>query len=129
MKSVKNHNKMIAVWSKEIKKGYTSFLTLTLLMKRTMYGYEIKSELEKMMPNEITFVESGIYQILKKLRSKGFVTVEKRKSEKGPQRKYYTITENGRQLAKEFGTEYINPINSAVMTLISETTINETEQV
>ncbi len=116
----KNVEKTLNEWDKEYKKSFTSYVILLFLKTETLYGYEIKNKLEELTSNAISFQESGIYQILKKLNSKKFVTSEKRESNKGPMRKYYSITDDGLQLIELYTTHYVLPINKALQDLVKE---------
>jgi PadR family transcriptional regulator len=116
----KNVEKTLKQWDKEYKKSFTSYVILLFLKTETLYGYEIKNKLEELTSNAISFQDSGIYQILKKLNSKKFVTSEKRNSNKGPTRKYYSITDAGLQLIELYTMHYVLPINKALDDLIKE---------
>ncbi len=120
MKYSKNVEKTLKQWDKEYKKSFTSYVILLFLKTETLYGYEIKNKLEELASNAISFQDSGIYQILKKLSSKKLVTSEKRESNKGPMRKYYSITDAGLQLIELYTTHYVLPINKALYDLIKE---------
>ncbi len=120
MKYLKNVESTIQQWDKEYKKGYTSYIILLLLKGKAMYGYEIKNRLEELAQNDITYRDSGIYQILKNQNKKGFLKAEVKKSEKGPNRKYYSISESGHQLLEEFTVQYVLPMNKAVNELIEK---------
>jgi PadR family transcriptional regulator, regulatory protein PadR len=110
----------LKLWNKEYKKGFFAYIILLMLKKRVMYGFEINNELLEITKGEVSFQESGIYHILKKLNKKGFVTTQWQKSDKGPKRKYYKITESGNQLLEIFTEKYIFPINKAVDKMIIE---------
>ncbi len=118
MKYSKNVEKTLKLWDKEYKKGFTSYVILLFLKTETLYGYEIKGKLEELTSNAISYQDSGVYQILKKLSSKKLVTSEKRESNKGPMRKYYTITDAGIQLIELYTIHYVLPINKALNDLI-----------
>lgn len=120
MNSSKNVEKTLKQWDKEYKKSFTSYVILLFLKTETLYGYEIKNKLEELTSNAISFQDSGIYQILKKLNSKKLVTSEKITSKKGPVRKYYSITDAGLQLIELYTTHYVLPINKALDDLIKE---------
>jgi len=120
MKLLKNVKKVLKLWNKEYKKGFFSYIILLLLKDKPRYGFEISNKISEITLEKVTFQESGIYHILKKLEDKGFVTAEWRPSNKGPNRKYYTITESGEQLLKIFTKDYILPINNAVNKLIEK---------
>lgn len=73
---------------------------LSLLNEGPQYGYEIRNEIYKRFnfkPGEVTS-----YVVLYKLRKDGYIALEKKKrSEEGPERKYYIITEEGKKLLKK----------------------------
>ena len=50
--------------------------------------------------------ESTLYPLLLRLEQQGKVTVERRPSPKGPSRKYYVVTEEGRQALLEFRQDW-----------------------
>ncbi|MBN2790350.1 MAG: PadR family transcriptional regulator [Candidatus Delongbacteria bacterium] len=114
----KNIEKTYKVWEKEFKKGFSSYIILKLLNDKDMYGYEIKAKLDEILVSDVQFQESGIYQNLKKLKSKKFVTSEIRKSEVGPKRKYYIITKSGIELLKTFTDHFIYPVSKSIVEMI-----------
>ena len=118
MKEKKNIDKTYRSWEKEFKKGFTAYIILHFLSENDMYGYEIKAKLDDLMMLRTQFQESGIYQNLKKLKSKKFVTSETRKSDVGPKRKYYIITKTGNELLKTFTNQFIYPISKSIVEMI-----------
>ena len=72
---------------------------LSLLVERPMHGYEIEKIIEERGMREWTDVGfSSIYYILKKLEEHGLVTSHLEQPEgRGPTRKVYRPTEQGRQ--------------------------------
>ena len=114
----KKIEKTYKAWEKEFKKGFTAYIILRFLSKKDMYGYEIKGKLDESLNSDTQFQESGIYQNLKKLKSKKFVTSETRKSEKGPKRKYYIITKSGKELLKTFTNNFIYPVSKSIVEMI-----------
>ena len=79
---------------------------LRLLSEKPMYAYEIRKRIE----DRFGFRIGGItaYIVLYKLESSGYVRTDWR-VEKGRQRKYYSITKNGKKLLKE-GIKFLNVI-------------------
>ncbi|MEA2103140.1 MAG: PadR family transcriptional regulator [Candidatus Cloacimonadota bacterium] len=120
MKLRKDLEKTVLLWKKEYKKGFTSFMILLLLKEHSMYGYEIKQQLGELTGEQVQFQDSAVYHILKRMNKKEFVTFEWRKSTKGPKRKYYVITNTGKQLVKIFAVEYIRPMSNALNTLMKK---------
>jgi len=118
MKENKKIDKTYRSWEKEFKKGFTAYIILHFLSVKDMYGYEIKAKLDEKMMLRTQFQESGIYQNLKKLNSKKFVTSEIRKSDVGPKRKYYIITKSGKELLKSFTDQFIYPVSKSIVEII-----------
>lgn len=72
---------------------------LHLLQERPMYAYEIKKQIKDRFGWDAATVTS--YVVLYKLKTDGYVTTEWVETAEGrPNRKYYTITEKGRELFK-----------------------------
>ncbi|MDP8232518.1 MAG: PadR family transcriptional regulator [Candidatus Zophobacter franzmannii] len=125
MKLYKNVEKTLESWEKEFKKGLTAYMILLLLKKDKKYGYELKQELFHATEDKLDYNESAIYQILKKMTAKGFITSEWGVAEKGPKRKYYILTDSGRQLSFEFTKKVIIPMRKSLEKLIPTGRNNE----
>ncbi|MCK4715129.1 MAG: PadR family transcriptional regulator, partial [Candidatus Aenigmarchaeota archaeon] len=71
---------------------------LGLLMVKPRYGYSLREEIKKEFGFNIGRITA--YKVLYNLKRRGYVRVvqRKRKSQRGPERKYYEITENGKEL-------------------------------
>jgi Predicted transcriptional regulators len=81
--------------SKELMKGSTVILILTLLDRKEMYGYELTKELEARSGGLFVLKEGTLYPILHSLESDQMV--EAYWDEHGTRpRKYYRITDKGR---------------------------------
>lgn len=83
---------------------------LSLLSEKPMYAYELKEEIEK----NFSFAPARItsYIVLYNLEMGGYVTSEWMDTENGrPSRKYYKITDSGKDLLKE-GKDFINQVVS-----------------
>ncbi|NOU88649.1 PadR family transcriptional regulator [Paenibacillus sp. LMG 31460] len=81
--------------SKELMKGSTIILILTLLNRKDMYGYEMTKEMETHTDGVFTLKEGTLYPILHSLESDKYVEaywIEK----DGRKRKYYRITKSGK---------------------------------
>lgn len=85
-------------------KGILEGCVLAIIEKGETYGYEILSELdEKGFEN---LGEGTLYPIIKRLDKNGYISCRKAKSPLGPIRKYYTITENGKEHLERFKESY-----------------------
>lgn len=81
---------------KELIKGSTSTLVLSVLGYRPMYGYQIIKELEQRSQGVFSFKEGTLYPVLHSLESAGMLTSYWVDSEEGRRRKYYQLTDQGR---------------------------------
>lgn len=96
------------MFNRELVKGSTSLLLLQLLGERDMYGYELVKELEKRSANEFSFKEGTLYPALHKLEKQEYIECYWQEQEKGPARKYYRITDAGRDMLLEKMHEWNN---------------------
>ncbi|MGG4393371.1 PadR family transcriptional regulator [Paenibacillus thiaminolyticus] len=91
--------------SKEMLKGSTALLVLSMLEKEELYGYELTKRLETASSGLFALKEGTLYPILHGLESGG--QVEAYWSEAaGRARKYYRITDAGRRLLQEKTEEW-----------------------
>lgn len=81
---------------KELLKGSTTTLVLSLLNRRPMYGYEIIKVIELKSNGIFSFKEGTLYPILHSLEGKLMIESYWNESEGGRRRKYYKITEKGK---------------------------------
>jgi PadR family transcriptional regulator, regulatory protein PadR len=98
---------MMAV-NKELMKGSTGTLILTLLSRKQMYGYEIIKELELLSSGLFEMREGTLYPILHALEEAGHITSNWVGEEGSRQRKYYVATKSGKALLKEKRDEWIS---------------------
>lgn len=89
------------MFNRELVKGSTSLLLLQLLEERDMYGYELVKELEKRSGNEFSVKEGTLYPALHKLEKQEYIECYWKEQEKGPSRKYYRITDAGKDILLE----------------------------
>ena len=83
--------------SKELIGASTNILVLTVLANEASYGYDIVKQINHEADGRFTWQEGTIYPVLHKLEGDGLVRTQWQQSEKGRQRKYYYITETGRE--------------------------------
>jgi len=104
---------------KELLKGSTVILILTLLDRRPMYGYEMLTEIEQASGGVFQFKEGTLYPILHALESSGYVESYWDRTESARQRKYYRITDKGRGHLTAKRREWVT-FRSAVDRVIGE---------
>lgn len=85
--------------------GSTSMLLLRLLEDKDMYGYEMIETLEKRSNNVFTLKAGTLYPLLHSLEEKHYLTSYESEAG-GKQRKYYSITKEGRKYLKSRKEEW-----------------------
>ena len=87
-------------------KGSISLLLLNLLSRGEMYGYEIFQEASRRSGNAFEFKEGTLYPALHQLEKKGQIRSAWRTAENGRERKYYSLTPEGRKAAAEYEKQW-----------------------
>ena len=82
-------------WTNQVRNGLLELTILNDIRNRRMYGYEIQKKFCK--SEGLLMSEGTIYSILRRFKKQGLVTATQTKSPDGPKRKYYRLTELGRQ--------------------------------
>lgn len=86
-------------FQKEITAGIAS-LALLKVMERSrepMYGYQISKLVEPADEREPMIKQGALYPVLRSLEKSGLLTSSVEPSVSGPPRRYYTITEDGKE--------------------------------
>lgn len=84
----------------EMLKGVLEGIVLQKISQGETYGYEITKYLNDLGFDDI--VEGTVYTILVRIEKNGLVEIEKKKSDLGPARKFYTLNVKGEQKLQEF---------------------------
>ncbi len=82
-------------WAAQLRKGALEMAALASLWQGRLYGLEIIRFLEN--SSQLALAEGTIYPILNRLKTEGLLTSEWVEAEAGHPRKYYSLTETGRQ--------------------------------
>lgn len=91
--------------NKELLKGTTDLLVLSLLENDNMYGYQMIKELSKKSQNVFQLQEGTLYPILHTLEEKNYITSYW--DETGTKkRKYYCISKEGKKYLKDKKEEW-----------------------
>jgi PadR family transcriptional regulator PadR len=94
------------MYHKELLKGNTETLLLSLLTGEAMYGYQIVKEMENRSNGYFQFKEGTLYPALHRLERAGLVEGMWRNSANGVARRYYHITAKGERALLERQTEW-----------------------
>lgn len=90
---------------RELLKGSTNLLILSVLEDENMYGYEMIKKIKVESENVFEFQEGTLYPILHKLEEKGLVS-SYWDDFSGKKRKYYAITTEGKKHLKSKKEEW-----------------------
>lgn len=105
------------MFNRELVKGSTSLLVLQLLNERDMYGYELVKEIDQRSNNNLRVKEGTLYPGLHKLEKQEYIEFYWQDQEKGPARKYYRITAQGKKILAERTSEwhrYVQVMNNLI---------------
>jgi PadR family transcriptional regulator PadR len=83
-------------WQLQLRKGVLVYMVLSLLNRQEMYGYALISALSDRM--SASMAEGTIYPLLNRMVRSGNISFDWRIMETGPARKYYQITDSGKDL-------------------------------
>lgn len=91
-------------FQKEINAGISSLVLLRVLSrsKSSMYGYQIAKMLEESAPDVPMMKQGTLYPVLRSLEENGLLSSTVEPSVSGPPRRYYSITDAGREAMKEW---------------------------
>ena len=92
-------------FSRELLKGSTDLLVLSILENEKMYGYQMIKQLKLKSENVFEFQEGTLYPILHKLEEKGWI-LSYWDVIGGKKRKYYSITKDGKKQWKSKKEEW-----------------------
>jgi PadR family transcriptional regulator PadR len=102
--------------SRELLKGSTNMLVLSLLENENMYGYQMIKKLSERSQNVFELQEGTLYPILHSLEEKNYIT-SYWDNTGAKKRKYYSITKEGKKHLREKKDEwrtFSNGINQVV---------------
>ncbi len=80
---------------RDLIKGSSNSLLLSLLAQQPMYGYQIVKELEAKSQGYFRFKEGTLYPALHRLEKSGLITGNWQSLPNGRRRRYYHITAKG----------------------------------
>jgi PadR family transcriptional regulator PadR len=99
----------------QLKKGILDMLVLAMLEHTDRYGFE----LVECVSRHVEIAERTIYPLLKRLRDDELVTTYLQESTMGAPRKYYKLTDAGRDYLADAKTEW-REMTAAVDRLLEE---------
>ena len=101
----------------EMLKGSLEGCVLEIISRGDTYGYEITRRLNDLGFTEV--VEGTVYTILVRLEKRELVNIEKKRSEMGPPRKFYSLNNAGYEELEQFWGKW-NFVSSKINSLKGE---------
>lgn len=99
-----------------LRKGTLEFCLLALLRNGEAYGWDIARTMSEL---GLLAGEGTVYPLLSRLRQSGQVTTRWDESDVGRARKYYAITDVGRESVRRFTTVW-EPFSASVSSIVKE---------
>ncbi len=84
----------------EMLKGILEGCILEIISRKETYGYEITRRLNSLGFSDV--VDGTVYTILVRLEKNNLVTIQKKPSELGPPRKFYSLNDKGWEELRRF---------------------------
>ncbi|MGQ8875514.1 PadR family transcriptional regulator [Paenibacillus amylolyticus] len=104
----------------QFKKGVLELCVLVLIHRQDRYGYELAQAVSK----HIEVAEGALYPLLRRLVNEGYCTTYLQESSEGPPRKYYRLSDKGREYMTALTMEWQTFVRN-VANLIEEGTQDE----
>lgn len=119
--NTKKLSELLITWEETYKKGQLTLWIFLALKDGHKYVNEIKEFVEEASEHTMTCEGQSLYRNLRKYQQVGVVDYETRKGNKGPDRKYYYLTEIGAELLDQFIQRNINLFfNERIQTLLKQ---------
>src|ERR1700755_1488139 len=87
----------------QMRKGILEYCILSIIAKGETYASDIIAELKKA---QLLVVEGTLYPLLTRLKNNGLLTYNWVESISGPPRKYYVLSEAGKQVLEQLNTTW-----------------------
>ena len=112
-------------WEAQLRKGAVEMAALASLWQGRLYGLEIIRYLET--HSQMALAEGTIYPVLNRLKAEGLLTSEWVEAEAGHPRKYYAITDTGRDRLRGMAKAWTSFAKG--LSRLLEQVLNEKEKV
>jgi PadR family transcriptional regulator PadR len=101
-------SELLSAWEETYKKGQLTLWIFLSLKDGNKYVDEIKTFVEEQSNQTMTCESQSLYRNLRKFHHVGVVDYEAGEGNKGPERKYFYLTELGQNLLNSFIDRNIN---------------------
>jgi len=101
----------------QMRKGVLEYCILLVLDGKPLYASDI---IEALKEAKMIVVEGTLYPLLTRLKNAGLLAYRWEESTQGPPRKYYELTDSGRNLMTELGDSWSELVNAIEMIKIKK---------
>ena len=105
MKNATQFDDFIESTQSQMRKGVLMYTVLVLCSHGKVYSSEI---IQSLRTADLIVVEGTLYPLLSRLAREGVLGYEWQESEFGPPRKYYWLTDDGKEVMKKLAEIYRN---------------------
>jgi DNA-binding PadR family transcriptional regulator len=98
---------MEARTSGDLLRGHTDTVVLSILLKGDNYGYEIHKTIIDRLGGAYELKEATLYSSYKRLESEGYIVSYWGDETLGGRRKYYRITDSGKELFRQNKADWV----------------------
>jgi PadR family transcriptional regulator, regulatory protein PadR len=98
----------------QMRKGVLELCILSIVARKDVYASDI---IEQLKSSQLIVVEGTLYPLLTRLKNEGYTTYRWEESKSGPPRKYFQITDAGKEFLSGLRTDWhqlINAVNSII---------------
>ena len=116
-------------WEAQLRKGAVEMAALAALWNGRLYGLEIIRFLEQ--HSQLVLAEGTVYPILNRLKAEAMLTSEWVEADAGHPRKYYSLTDAGRQrlqLMAAAWTDFARGVDNLLQPVLTHSTPTPQEQ-
>ncbi|MBX4187844.1 MAG: PadR family transcriptional regulator [Candidatus Doudnabacteria bacterium] len=100
----------------QLRKGILEFSVLLSIAASELYATDILNKLKEF---DLIVVEGTLYPILSRLKEAEMVSYTWAESKEGPPRKYYKLTDKGKEILKQLTINY-ETLNKSINQLIKQ---------
>jgi len=90
----------------DIIRGHIDTIVLTLLAEKDRYGYEVYKEVLTRSEGAYELKEPSLYSAFRRLEGQGYIRAYWGEETQGGRRKYYAITDTGRDYCAQLRAEW-----------------------
>ncbi|NLA47854.1 MAG: PadR family transcriptional regulator [Bacteroidales bacterium] len=96
----------------QMRKGILEYCILSVISRGSSYSSDIINELKEA---EVIVVEGTLYPLLTRLKNSGLLSYRWEESQQGPPRKYYELTDRGRNYLTDLDRSWNELVESVSM--------------